>query len=141
MKILIIDDEIAVAELLADAVEDQGHEAVIARDGVEALALCSESQPDAVFLDILMPGMPGIEVLRQLRARHPSLPVLLVTGHPDAASVVEEARTLGVSDVIEKPFILKQVGGALSTLGAENDASGQGTPGGFGTEGLAPEPA
>jgi DNA-binding response OmpR family regulator len=137
MKILIIDDEPAVADLLSAALEDQGHETMIAHDGEAGLQVCDAAPPDAVFLDVVMPGLSGTEVLRQLRLRHPELPVLLVTGHPDPQSIAEEARLLGATDVIEKPFILKQVGRALETLRRDGSEREDDLDAG----GLRPEPA
>lgn len=115
MKILIIDDEVPVADLLASAVEAQGHESAVAHDGEEGLARLADYGPDAVFLDILMPGMSGIEVLRRIRTSHPVLPVVMITGYAYAPEL-NEASQLGVTEVIEKPFILKQLGGALAGL-------------------------
>ena len=115
MRILIVDDEPAVASLLADAIQDQGHEATIVHRGREALARLGEQPYDAVFLDVLMPEMSGIEVLRRIRATHPTLPVIVITGHAQQEEL-EEARRLGVSEVIEKPFILNNLSDALGTL-------------------------
>ena len=115
MRILIVDDEPAVASLLADAIQDQGHQATIVHRGQEALVRLGEQSYDAVFLDVLMPEMSGIEVLRRIRATHPTLPVIVITGHARQEEL-EEARRLGVSEVIEKPFILNNLSDALGTL-------------------------
>jgi CheY-like chemotaxis protein len=112
VRILIIDDEILVARLLADAVSCQGHEVTIATDGEEGLALLQQSRPDALFLDVKLGELSGIEVLRQVRRRDARLPVILITGNaiPDQ---LDEARRLGVTEIIEKPFVLTQLSGAL----------------------------
>jgi DNA-binding NtrC family response regulator len=123
MKILIIDDEILVASLLADAVGGQGHEVTVATDGEEGLALLRQSRPDAVFLDVKLGELSGIEVLRQVRRSDARLPVILITGHA-AASQLDEARQLGVTEIIEKPFVLTQLSGALARSLAVPDASG-----------------
>lgn len=112
MKILIVDNEIHVANLLAESVKLQGHEATVALSGKEGLALIDRERPDAVFLDIVMPEMDGIEVLRQIRATRPALPVIVITGHASSAQI-DEARRLGVADCVEKPFILKHLNDAL----------------------------
>lgn len=117
MRILIVDDERAVANLLADAIQVQGHEATVVDRGDEALAALARQRPDAVFLDVLMPGMSGVEVLRRIRATDPDLPVILITGHAKQDEI-EEARRLGVSEIIEKPFILNNLSQALGALGA-----------------------
>jgi len=118
MRILVIDDEVAVADLLADAVRSEGHDTTVAHDGEAGLALLSRERPDAVFLDVAMPGMDGIEVLRRIRAGDSSLPVVLITGRADAEEL-DEARRLGVSEVIYKPDILTHLTAAFTTLRAQ----------------------
>ena len=118
MKILIVDDEVHVAKVLADSVRLQGHEALVAISGEEGLALLAQKRPDALFLDLVMPGMSGIEVLRRIREVHPALPVVVITGHASTAEI-EEAKRLGVTDCVAKPFVLNQLNRALGTLGGE----------------------
>src|SRR3990172_7599444 len=89
MKILIVDDEVHVAKVLADSVRLQGDEAFVAGGGEEGLALLDQKRPDAVFLDIVMPGMGGIEVLRRIREVYPALPVIVITGHASTAEIEE----------------------------------------------------
>ncbi len=115
MRILVIDDEAAVASLLAEAVQSQGHEPTVAHDGREGLSRFSQQRPDAVFLDISMPDMSGIEVLRRIRAIDSVLPVVLITGHARPEDL-DEARRLGISEVIEKPHILKNLTEAVAAL-------------------------
>jgi two-component system NtrC family response regulator len=112
VRILIIDDEILVARLLADAVSSQGHEVTVATDGEEGLALLGQIRPDALFLDVKLGELSGIEVLRQLRRSDTALPVILITGNA-VADQLDEARRLGVTEIIEKPFLLTQLDGAL----------------------------
>ena len=115
MRILIVDDELHVAIVLAESVRLQGHEAIVARSGQEGLALLDQTAPDAVFLDIVMPKLSGIEVLRRIRETHPSLPVIVITGRASSKQI-DEARRLGVSDVIEKPPALRNLDEALQSL-------------------------
>ncbi len=115
MKILIVDDEVQVANLLAESVQLQGHEAIVAVSGAEGLALLEERRPDAIFLDLVMPEMSGIEVLRRIRATHPALPVIVITGHASATQI-EEAKRLGATDCVVKPFVLNQLNQALGKL-------------------------
>jgi two-component system OmpR family response regulator len=116
MEILVVDDEVAVANFLAEAIRGQGHTVTVTHRGEEAIELLAQRRPDAVFLDVLMPEMSGVEVLRRIRAVDPTLPVILITGHA-REDELEEARRLGVSEVIEKPFILTHLGAALGALG------------------------
>ncbi len=117
MKILIVDDEVHVAKVVADSVRLQGHDAVVAESGEEGLALLAQERPDAVFLDIVMPGMSGLEVLRQLREAYPALPVIVITGHASSAEI-DGAKRLGPTDCIQKPFVLNQLNQALAQLDA-----------------------
>ncbi len=116
MKILIVDDEPHVAEILARSLEREGHQAAIATSGEEALEALDPEGPDAVFLDVSMPGMNGLDVLAEVRRRRPSLPVVVITGHatPDE---VDQVRRLGAVDVIEKPAPLTHYQFALRRLG------------------------
>ena len=115
MRILIVDDEIQVAQLLAESVKGQGHEAIVAVTGSEGLVLLEQKRPDAVFLDLVMPEMSGIEVLRRIREAYQTLPVIVITGHASPGQI-DEARRLGITDCIQKPFILKHVNDVLGSL-------------------------
>ena len=118
MKILIVDDEVHVGNLLAESVQLQGHEAIVARSGKEGLALVEQKHPDVVFLDIVMPEMNGIEVLRRIREAQPTLPVIVITGLASSQQL-DEAKRLGVTDCISKPFVLTRLNQALENLKAE----------------------
>jgi CheY-like chemotaxis protein len=115
MRILIVEDAFHVANLLAESVRLQGHEAIVANTGQEALSLLARWRPDAVFLDIVMPKVSGIDVLRRIRETHPALPVVVITGAASSQQI-DEARRLGVTEVIEKPFALNQLDEALGKL-------------------------
>jgi CheY-like chemotaxis protein len=115
MHIVIIDDEVVVAETLAEAVRDQGHTVAVGRSGPEALALLAEKTPDAVFLDLVMPGLSGVELLREIRRGNPELPVVVVTGWAKAQEL-DEVRRIGVTDIVEKPWALKYVDEALKNI-------------------------
>ena len=126
MRILIVDDEALVASLLADALRDQGHEAAVAHHGRLALERLREERYDAVFLDVMMPEMSGLEVLREIRATQPALPVIVITGHGQEHEL-EEMRRLGVSEIIEKPFILTNLSQALGSFDPEGRLPAGGT--------------
>lgn len=115
MRILIIEDEAEVARLLADAVRMQGHESTVAYGGEQGLALLRQGHHDGVFLDVVMPEMSGIEVLRRIRTIDPALPVVLITGRAHAREL-DEARRLGVTEILEKPFALTRLNEALAGL-------------------------
>jgi len=124
LKIFVVEDEREVARLLAEALQLAGHEPVVAYDGPEALALLDHERPDVVFLDVRMPGMSGIDVLRRIRQADGALPVVLLTGHAGEAEVAE-ARRLGVSEIIRKPRILANLEGILGELQKSGSPPGQ----------------
>ncbi len=104
-KILIVDDEADVVRLLQFRFEKEGFDIISAGDGQTALALVEEEMPDLVVLDIMMPLMDGMEVLRQIRSRRATsrVPVIMLTAKT-ASPTVDQARQLWVSDYIMKPF-------------------------------------
>ncbi|MGH3080007.1 MAG: response regulator transcription factor [Gaiellaceae bacterium] len=109
MKILVVDDERAVRDSLRRALELQGYEVELASDGTEALErLAANGQPDAVVLDILMPGMDGLEVCRQIRRRGNGVPVLMLTAR-DAVGDRVEGLDAGADDYVVKPFALEEL--------------------------------
>lgn len=117
MVILVIDDQPIVAGALAESLQVAGNQVIIAGGGEEGLAILEKVRPDAVFLDLVMPGMDGLEVLRRIRERDTRLPVVILSGWVSPESV-ERARQLGVSDVLSKPEALKNAVEALSRSGS-----------------------
>jgi two-component system, OmpR family, response regulator MprA len=116
VKILVVDDERAVRDSLRRALELQGYEVELASDGAEALARLAENgQPDAVVLDILMPGIDGLEVCRQIRRRGSSVPVLMLTAR-DAVGDRVEGLDAGADDYVVKPFALEELLARLRAL-------------------------
>ncbi len=83
--------------------------------GSEGLDRIAADAPQAVFLDVRLPGTSGVEVLRRIRQRDPALPVVILTGHANNQELAE-ARELGVTDVLRKPWALNHLDEALSGL-------------------------
>ena len=102
-RILIVDDEADIRSSLKMILEYEEMDSIEAADGPQALARAAETSPDAVLLDIKMQGMDGLEVLAKLRAEHPELPIVMVSGHGTIATAVEATR-LGAFDFMEKPL-------------------------------------
>lgn len=117
MRILVVDHEAPVANMLAESVRLEGHEAIVASSGHEALSILDQTLFHGMFLEIAMPEMSGIGFLRTIRKTHPSLPVIIITGKASPREIVE-ARRLGVTDVIKKPLGLRNLIQALQTVGA-----------------------
>jgi CheY-like chemotaxis protein len=115
VRILVIDDQPTVAEVVAEVLAVQGHEALVAGSGEEGLRLIEQGPPDAVFLDVVMPGIDGIETLRRIRATRPDLPVILLSGTVTEKQI-EAARRLGVTDVLHKPAPFAHFADALARL-------------------------
>ncbi len=113
VNLLLIEDEVDVADVLATAFRDDGHKTVIAYTGEEGLTLLGRERPDAVLLDIRLPKMNGIEVLRRIRSIDQALPVIVITGLA-TPSEIEEARELGVTEVIEKSYVLRNFSESLA---------------------------
>jgi signal transduction histidine kinase/ActR/RegA family two-component response regulator len=103
VKILVVDDEEEVGNLLQDILEDAGCETVVASRGREGLKLFEEGKFDAVFTDIGMPGMSGWELARAIRERDSKVPLAIITGWGDAVSA-DERETARVDWVLSKPF-------------------------------------
>jgi two-component system response regulator MprA len=109
MKILVFDDERAVRDSLRRALELEGYEIELAADGNEALSrLESGDEPDAVILDVLMPGVDGLEVCRRLRSSGSSLPVLMLTARTEVEDRVA-GLDAGADDYVTKPFALEEL--------------------------------
>lgn len=115
MKILVIDDHPAVARLVAEALQGEGHQTFVAGSGEEGLRVIQQDSLDAVFLDIGMPGIDGIEVLRRIRENHSTLPVIILSGWVTERQI-ETARELGVTDVVRKPAPLRYFAEALARV-------------------------
>ena len=109
MKILVVDDERAVRESLRRALELEGYEIELADDGIAALeALEANGEPDAMILDILMPGLDGLEVARRLRREGSRLPILMLTARVEVDDRVA-GLDAGADDYVTKPFALDEL--------------------------------
>ncbi|HVS02827.1 MAG TPA: sigma-54 dependent transcriptional regulator, partial [Thermoanaerobaculia bacterium] len=101
--VLVVDDEAAIRDSLRMILEYEGYRVEEAASGAEALERVASRAPDAVLLDIKMPEMDGLEVLRALGERGYAMPVLMISGHADLATAVEATRR-GAYDFFEKPL-------------------------------------
>ncbi|MBW2108319.1 MAG: sigma-54-dependent Fis family transcriptional regulator [Deltaproteobacteria bacterium] len=106
--ILIVDDEATILQSLSGILSDEGYETLTASNGYEALKVIEEESPDLVLLDIWMPGMDGIETLREIKRTNPFLQVIIISGHGSIETAVR-ATKLGGYDFIEKPLSIEKV--------------------------------
>ncbi len=115
VRILVVDDEPNIAELLAMALRLEGWEILVAHTGSQAVSSARQHAPDAVVLDMMLPDFDGLEVLRKLRAHSPDVPVLFLTAR-DAVEDRVTGLTAGGDDYVTKPFSLEEVVARLRAL-------------------------
>lgn len=102
IRILIVDDEAEAGEILSLRLGRRGFEPEYAPGGEAALAYLENNSPDVVVLDVKMPGMDGLETLKRIRADHPSLPVIILSGHADLGDAAK-GMELGAFFYLLKP--------------------------------------
>jgi UDP-3-O-acyl N-acetylglucosamine deacetylase len=104
-KVLIVDDEERVVQSIAGVLEDEGFRVTKAKSGEEAIKVFQQEEPDITLLDIWMPGMDGIEVLKRLKWISPDCQVIMISGHATISTAMTAVK-LGAFDFIEKPLSL-----------------------------------
>jgi len=102
-RILVIDDDETICSLFKDTLEDAGYKVTAVTDSYEGLELVKNEDYDLVFLDLKMPGLDGAELLGQIRAVKPEMPVTVVTGYPES-DLMMKALNYGPLGVMKKPF-------------------------------------
>ncbi len=107
-RVLVIDDDPGVREYLQTLATRQGYEVFVAPDGETALANLDETKPDVVTLDAILPGLDGLDVLKGLKESLPQVPVIMLSGHGHARTIVQ-AMQLGASDFLRKPFEVEEL--------------------------------
>ncbi len=104
-KILVVDDQLGVRRLLYETFRENQHDVKMAANGMEALELAKTFNPDLILMDMKMPGMSGIETLRQMRAMNLMTLVILMTAYGDLHNMTQ-AEELGIIHYLTKPFDL-----------------------------------
>ena len=107
-KILVIDDERSIRNSMKYILQYEGHEVVLAENGMEGLVSVKSEKPDIVFCDIKMPKMEGIEVLERIKEFSADTPVIMISGHGTIDTAIEAIRK-GAYDFIEKPLDLNRI--------------------------------
>jgi two-component system, OmpR family, response regulator len=115
VRVLVVDDEPTLAELLAMALRYEGWEVRSAGDGLTAVRTARDFRPDAVVLDMMLPDIDGLEVLRRLRGESPDVPVLFLTAKDSVEDRIN-GLTAGGDDYVTKPFSLEEVVARLRGL-------------------------
>ncbi len=106
--ILVVDDEVSICQSLSAILKDEGYQVLVAGSGEEALKSIDSEMPQLVLLDIWLPGMDGLDTLKAIKAVHPNILVIMMSGHGTIETAVK-ATKLGAFDFIEKPLSLDKV--------------------------------
>src|SRR6266852_5194872 len=114
-KILVIDDEQGIRDLLDTLLRRKGYDVIVAESGQKGLECFRRERPDVLVLDLKMPGMDGLTVLRQIRSLDPIMPVIILTG-AGTAETEQRVRAMGVTEYVEKEFSLHLLGDSLKRL-------------------------
>jgi DNA-binding response OmpR family regulator len=114
-KILVIDDEQGIRELLDTLLRRKGYDVVVAENGREGLKVFRRERPDVVVLDLHMPGIDGLTVLQEIRNLNPSQPVIILTG-AGTDEEEQQVRALGVTEYVVKELSLHLLGDSLNRL-------------------------
>lgn len=123
MRVLLAEDEKKVASHIRNAFRQEGHAVDMVHNGDDALHLAGTTPYDAIVLDVMMPGRDGLSVLRTLRERHITSPILLLTARGEVSERVEGLR-LGADDYLSKPFAMEELVARIESLARR--AGGQG---------------
>ena len=115
-SVLIVYDEDALRELLAKAIERKGMQALKAKDGLEAIALCEKYQPQCILLDIKLPDIDGIEVFRKIKEMNAEAKVYFISGS-DNEDFKQTAKSLGANGYLVKPIVINDVMKIIEDLG------------------------
>jgi DNA-binding response OmpR family regulator len=115
LRVLLVDDEKDIVEVIQDRLEAYGFTVVTAGTGVEALKTLSMERFDGVFLDVKMPEMGGIEVLEEIRKKDEKIPIIIITSSSTRESAIE-ALAKGANDFVLKPFEWQELKGKIEKV-------------------------
>ena len=120
-RVLIVDDDARIVQLLTEHFK-QTYTVETAMNGGEALSIVRRARPDVVVLDVMLPGMSGIHVLKELKRADPTIPVIVVTG-TDSLAIANEAVRSGATTYLRKPFDLRELDQRVAELIANPDSA------------------
>jgi len=126
-RLLLVDDEAPVLDVLSEYFTTQGYAVETASNGPDALSAARHHRPDLVLLDIRMPGMDGVEVLKKIRDIDPTLAVIMVTANEDMALARETLKS-GAFDYVAKPFDFRYLDRAVSAALVHSTVTGPQAP-------------
>jgi len=119
-KVLIVDDDPGIRSTISELIGELGYDAETATDGLDAINMLDSGPYLCVFTDIMMPNMTGLELIRKIKAREISLPIIVITGYA-SLEIAIDAMKYGASDFISKPFKVKQIELMLNKVKREKD--------------------
>jgi YesN/AraC family two-component response regulator len=119
-KVLIVDDDPGIRSTISELIEELGYLCETASDGLDAVNLLDSGPYLCVFTDIMMPNMTGLELIKKIKARDVSLPIIVITGYA-SLEIAIDAMKCGASDFISKPFKVKQIELMLNKVKREKD--------------------
>jgi two-component system, OmpR family, response regulator len=120
-RVLIVDDDPRIVQLLTEHFK-QTYTVETAMSGGEALSIVRRARPDVVVLDVMLPGMSGIHVLKELKRTDPTIPVIVVTG-TDSLAIANEAARSGATTYLRKPFDLRELDQRVAEIIANADSA------------------
>ena len=107
-KILIVDDQFGIRILLNEVFQKEGYQTFLAANGVQALDILNKHNPDLVLLDMKIPGMDGIEILKRMKVIEPDIRVIIMTAYGEL-DMIQEAKNLGAITHFAKPFDIDDI--------------------------------
>ena len=107
-NVLVVDDEAIICLNLEKIIKSEGHKPVSAQSGREAFDLLKHNEFDLVFLDLALPDVSGVEILKEIKQKNPDQPVIIITGFPES-ELMDQALNLSPLSVIKKPFKKEQI--------------------------------
>ena len=113
--ILVVDDEETICDLIYDGLVEEGFTCDIASNASDALTKLERQSYDIALLDIVLPGISGVDLLKMIESRSPTTAIIMVSGMNDLQTAVEIMK-MGASDYIVKPFTLNQLNSSINTL-------------------------
>lgn len=113
-NILVVDDELYIGDLIRDSLKDQGHNVTVLNNGEEAIEKFKEHHFDIAFVDYMLPGCTGLEVIKRIRGHNPHTSLILITGSVNS-SIAESAVAEGATSFLQKPFTFDQIRNVVST--------------------------
>lgn len=113
-KLLIVDDQTGIRVLLGEVFKEEGYETFMAPNGKEAIEITNREAPELVLLDMKIPGMDGLEILKRIKAIDPKIKVIMMTAYGEL-DVIEETKASGALMHFTKPFDIDELRAAVNT--------------------------